>query len=117
MRGSGSRSRKMILARREAVRICGAKAKSTGKPCKLAPANKEYPFKGNGRCGWHGGLSTGPKTVAGRSKSLANLKQYRSVALTNPEQQMKHHSIIQDTEQETDEEKLAYLSTTPTPES
>jgi hypothetical protein len=37
----------------ESKRYCGAKAKSTGKPCKLAPLL-------NGRCKFHGGMSTGP---------------------------------------------------------
>jgi hypothetical protein len=41
---------------------CGAKAKSTGKPCQL------YPCK-NGRCHLHGGKSTGPKTERGKIRS------------------------------------------------
>lgn len=46
---------------------CGARSKRTGLPC---------PQKGlyaNGRCRWHGGLSTGPKTVEGKAKARANL--------------------------------------------
>ena len=38
---------------------CGAYARSTGSPCKA----KAMP---NGRCKNHGGMSTGPKTPAGR---------------------------------------------------
>lgn len=38
---------------------CGAKSKSTHKPC------KRYPCK-NGRCHLHGGHSTGPKTLKGK---------------------------------------------------
>ena len=45
---------------------CGAKGKRTGKPC---PHTSIY---GNGRCKWHGGLSTGPKTPEGRAKSGRN---------------------------------------------
>ena len=45
---------------------CGAKGKRTGKPC---PHTSIY---GNGRCKWHGGLSTGPKTPEGRMKSGRN---------------------------------------------
>lgn len=49
---------------------CGAKAKSTGHPC-LARAME------NGRCRYHGGLSTGPKTKEGKIRALSNLRQYR----------------------------------------
>ena len=38
---------------------CGAHAKSTGHPCKAKAL-------ANGRCKNHGGMSTGPKTPAGR---------------------------------------------------
>jgi len=55
---------------------CGAKAKSTGKPCR-ARALK------NGRCKYHGGLSTGPKTLAGKIKALMNLKQYKNYGLSS----------------------------------
>ena len=51
---------------------CGAFARSTGKPCRMKAL-------ANGRCRLHGGLSTGPKTVEGKAKALANLKQYKSV--------------------------------------
>jgi len=40
--------------------------------------DKENDRPVNGRCRIHGGLSTGPKTVEGRQRSLANLKQYQS---------------------------------------
>lgn len=45
---------------------CGARGKRTGQPC---------PHTGlfaNGRCRWHGGLSTGPKTAAGKTRSAMN---------------------------------------------
>ncbi len=38
---------------------CGAHARSTGQPCQAKAL-------ANGRCRNHGGLSTGPKTFAGR---------------------------------------------------
>lgn len=38
---------------------CGAYARSTGQPCKAKAL-------ANGRCKNHGGMSTGPKTLAGR---------------------------------------------------
>jgi hypothetical protein len=44
-------------------------AKSTGQPC-MARAME------NGRCRYHGGLSTGPKTAEGKRRALMNLKQY-----------------------------------------
>ena len=39
--------------------ICGAYARSTGKPCQAKAL-------ANGRCKNHGGMSTGPKTLEGR---------------------------------------------------
>jgi len=44
---------------------CGAKTRA-GTPCKLTTL---YP---GGRCKWHGGLSTGPKTEAGKEQSRIN---------------------------------------------
>jgi hypothetical protein len=38
--------------------ICGAHARSTGKPCKKPPM-------ANGRCRLHGGLSTGRPVISG----------------------------------------------------
>lgn len=49
---------------------CGALARSTGKPCQRQAMK-------NGRCRNHGGMSTGPKTPEGKSKALANLKQFK----------------------------------------
>ena len=47
---------------------CGAKTRA-GPPCKL---NSIYL---NGRCKFHGGLSTGPKTEEGKRKSSQNAKK------------------------------------------
>lgn len=47
---------------------CGAKAKSTGEPCKSTQVFR------NGRCKFHGGLSTGPKSAEGKRASLENLR-------------------------------------------
>ena len=49
---------------------CGAKAKSTGEPCK-----SEQLYR-NGRCKFHGGRSTGPKSDEGKLSALGNLKQF-----------------------------------------
>jgi hypothetical protein len=45
---------------------CGARTRD-GSPCE---ARGIVP---NGRCRWHGGLSTGPKTPEGKRRALANL--------------------------------------------
>lgn len=47
---------------------CGAKSKSTGKPCRSTQIFR------NGRCKFHGGRSTGPKTDEGKLAALANLR-------------------------------------------
>lgn len=44
---------------------CGAKTQA-GTPCKLTT------LYDSGRCKWHGGLSTGPKTEAGKEQSRIN---------------------------------------------
>lgn len=46
---------------------CGAKNRK-GQPC------KRIDLWGNGRCKFHGGMSTGPKTVEGKAKSAENGK-------------------------------------------
>ncbi len=45
---------------------CGARGKRTGLPC---PHTSLYA---NGRCRWHGGLSTGPKTAEGKARAALN---------------------------------------------
>ena len=47
---------------------CGAKSKRTGKPC------KQLSIFTNGRCKFHGGSSTGPKTEAGKQIAATNGK-------------------------------------------
>lgn len=49
---------------------CGARTQ-TGRPCRAKGLGCTY------RCRWHGGMSTGPKTPEGRTKALANLKQFK----------------------------------------
>lgn len=44
---------------------CGARTRA-GTPCRIRP---DYP---NGRCKFHGGASTGPKTEQGRRQSAEN---------------------------------------------
>jgi len=45
---------------------CGASTKATGSPC------KRKDIYASGRCKLHGGLSTGPRTEAGKKKSAQN---------------------------------------------
>nr|WP_305799315.1 HGGxSTG domain-containing protein [Lysobacter sp. MMG2] len=51
--------------------VCGARRRRDGQPCQA----KSEP--GKCRCKWHGGCSTGPITVEGRERALANLRQNR----------------------------------------
>ena len=46
---------------------CRAYARSTGLPCRAKALS-------NGKCKLHGGLSTGAKTLEGKLKSWANLR-------------------------------------------
>ena len=52
---------------------CAAKRRRDGQPCQA----KSVP--GKRRCKWHGGCSTGPRTIDGKAKALANLAQYHAV--------------------------------------
>ena len=46
-------------------RLCNAKTR-TGRPCRALALP-------SGRCKWHGGMSTGPRTPEGRARSALNL--------------------------------------------
>ncbi len=54
--------------------ICGARRRRDGQPC------QGLSVPGKLRCKWHGGASTGPRTDAGRARSMANLRQYRATS-------------------------------------
>jgi hypothetical protein len=45
---------------------CGAKTKRTEQPC------KQKTLYANGRCKFHGGMSTGPRTTEGKRRSALN---------------------------------------------
>jgi hypothetical protein len=49
--------------------VCGGKGRRSGRPCQC----KE--IYANGRCKWHGGASTGPKTAEGKARSQSNLRR------------------------------------------
>jgi hypothetical protein len=49
--------------------VCGGKGRRSGRPCQCKG------IYANGRCRWHGGLSTGPKTTEGKARSQANLRR------------------------------------------
>ena len=51
--------------------FCNARTKS-GRPCRA------LGLPGTGRCRWHGGLSTGPKTEAGKARCTENLAKARA---------------------------------------
>ena len=58
---------------------CGAKTR-TGLPCIARVVwDKENDCPVNGRCRFHGGLSTGPKTIEGLRRVTANLPQYQDL--------------------------------------
>jgi hypothetical protein len=56
----------MRFGRRKLTKTCGAKNRR-GEPCQC-----KLLLKG-GRCKFHGGMSTGPKTAAGKARTLAAL--------------------------------------------
>ncbi len=58
---------------------CGAKTKGTGQPCKLKS------IYSNGRCKFHGGLSTGAKTAEGKAKVALNGLKPKRKKLTSCE--------------------------------
>ena len=47
---------------------CGARSRQTGKPCRLVSLCP------GGRCKYHGGLSSGPRTAVGKAKAARNLR-------------------------------------------
>ena len=57
--------------RRRLYGACGARTKSTGAPCRATAV------KPGGRCRFHGGRSTGPRTPAGKARSADNLHRWR----------------------------------------
>lgn len=50
---------------------CGGRRRSDGQPCTA------LSVPGKRRCKWHGGCSTGPRTVDGKARVTANLRKRR----------------------------------------
>ncbi|SHM18657.1 hypothetical protein SAMN05428972_2758 [Rhodanobacter sp. OK091] len=48
--------------------VCGGRRRRDGKPCEA------LSVPGKRRCKWHGGCSTGPRTVEGKARVTANLR-------------------------------------------
>jgi hypothetical protein len=72
VRAEDSGSRPAGDGAKQARVICGAKRRRDGQPCQA------LSVPGKRRCKWHGGASTGPRTDAGRTRSIANLRQYQN---------------------------------------
>lgn len=51
------------------IKPCGAHARTTGQPCRCLKV-----YRG-GRCKFHGGLSTGPRTVEGKARALRAMRE------------------------------------------
>ncbi|MEO8401062.1 MAG: HGGxSTG domain-containing protein [Gammaproteobacteria bacterium] len=59
--------------------MCGAKTRK-GMPCKAPPVwDKKLDKARNDRCKLHGGLSTGPKTEAGKERIRMSNKRRKSL--------------------------------------
>lgn len=48
--------------------VCGGRRRRDGQPCEA------LSLPGKRRCKWHGGCSTGPRTVEGKARVTANLR-------------------------------------------
>ena len=61
---------------------CGARRRRDGKPCQALNE------PGKSRCKWHGGRSTGPRTLEGKARSLANLRQFSQRKVDSEQEQV-----------------------------
>lgn len=68
------------MQRRSSRPPCGARTR-TGTPCQGGK------IPGRKRCRWHGGLSTGPRTAAGKQRALLNLVQFRTASRSSQAEQ------------------------------
>jgi uncharacterized protein YjcR len=86
--------------------ICGAKAKSTGEPCKLkAGWGTDHP--GTGRCKFHGGKSTGaPSEKMKKNKNAVKTHEHEAIWLDTLDEEEKelYHEIRTDVASQLDNE-------------
>jgi hypothetical protein len=68
---------------------CEARRKYDGQQCQ---AKGLLTKKGSYICRLHGGLSTGPKTIEGKIKSLIKLKQFQGKTYEEIKQYIEDHS-------------------------
>ncbi len=65
------RQRKMLRDNRV---VCGARRRGDGQPCEA------LSVPGKRRCKWHGGCSTGPRTIEGKARVTASLRKRRGAS-------------------------------------
>ena len=68
---------------------CQARRKYDGQQCQ---AKGLLTKKGSYICRLHGGLSTGPKSIDGKIKSLSKLKQFKDKTHEEIESYIRNHS-------------------------
>ena len=68
---AGTRVALESVSYQKSIKRCKAKTRR-GARCKHKPIND------TGRCKYHGGMSTGAKTIEGKIKALSSLKQYKA---------------------------------------
>jgi len=66
--------------------ICGARRKYDGNPCQCKALE-------NGKCKFHGGMSTGQQSLDGRIKALKNLLPFRNYTDEQIKQIIKRKNI------------------------
>ena len=67
-------------------RLCNARTRC-GRPCRALALPR------TGRCKWHGGLSTGPRTPEGKARALAALRRGREARKGGPYRQQAGASV------------------------
>ena len=77
-------------------RQCGAKAKHSGQPCKLKPM-------ANGRCKFHGGMATGPKTEEGKRRSAMRALKHGERSADATKRKRAEQSILKMVKERLDE--------------
>src|SRR4051794_25575601 len=89
---------------------CGAKSKRTGLPCRAAGIKKAEGVYG--RCQFHGGRSTGPKTAEG--KAHASHQKHGYYSRSRIEQRQNSNALVRELRREVEalERMLARMNRT-----